>query len=78
MKKRFLIITVAQTIVILVLLLFAFLQKTEADRQRQVAEDYAKEAQQQTIIAEHNAQLAEEQRAIAEHLRAQLDSEVKR
>jgi hypothetical protein len=72
MKKRFLIITVAQTIVILVLLLFAFVQKTEADRQRQVAEDYAKEAQQQKMIADQNAMMAQQQRIIAEDLRARL------
>ncbi|HET7179053.1 MAG TPA: hypothetical protein VFI14_04975 [Chryseosolibacter sp.] len=72
MKKRFLIITVAQTIVILVLLLFAFVQKPEADRQRQVAEDYAKEAQQQKMIADQNAMMAQQQRIIAEDLRARL------
>lgn len=77
MKKRFLIITVAQTIIIVFLVLFVFVQKTEADRQRTIAEDNAKVAREQTIIAEHNAQVAQEQRAIADHLRTQLDLQVK-
>lgn len=61
MKKRFIVITAAQTIVILLLFVFAFVQKTEVDRQRQVAET--------------NAMQAQEQRIIAEHLRARLEAE---
>ena len=72
MKKTFAIIIAVQCIFIVALLVFSVAQKAEADRQRQVAEDYAKEAQQQKMIADQNAIMAQQQRIIAEDLRARL------
>lgn len=62
MKKRFLIITVVQGMLMVAMLMFAVLQKGEADKQRELAEANARQAQEQGIVAEH--------------LRIQLQSEV--
>jgi hypothetical protein len=53
MKKRYLIIIVAQAVLVVLMLVFAILQKQEADKQREVAEVNARAAQEQMIIAEH-------------------------
>ncbi len=67
MKTTFVIILIAQTLLILVLLTFALLQKAEADRQREHAEE------QRNIAVEH-ARRAEEARSNAEKIQLELDS----
>lgn len=69
MKKKFLVITVAQAIVILLLLIFSVLQKTEADKQRELAEMNANNARQQIVISE---QMKIQMRSEIESLRAEL------
>lgn len=53
MKKKFVAILVAQTVVILLLLMYAFVQKAEADKQ-------LRRAEQQRLQAEKNAARARE------------------
>jgi hypothetical protein len=63
MKKGYLIVIVAQTAFILLSLMYAFVQKAEAERQFKIA-------QQQREVAERNAMRAEE-------LRLELESACK-
>jgi hypothetical protein len=44
MKKRYVVVLVAQSVVILLMLSYAFVQKAEADRQREVAEQNERKA----------------------------------
>lgn len=60
------LILASATVLSLIALVFAVLQKSEADRQRTLAEDNAKKAQEQTVRAEKNFKEAEAQRKIAE------------
>lgn len=67
MKRKFVIILVAQTILILVLFTFALVQKAEADKQTALAVE-------QRALAVEQAKRAEEERFNAEKIRIQLDS----
>lgn len=60
MKSKFVIVLVAQTLLILALFAFALIQKAEADKQRELAVEQSKRA--------------EEERFNAEKIRMQLDS----
>lgn len=60
MKRKFVIILVAQTLLIFVFLAFALVQRAEADKQRERAAEFAK--------------MAEEERFNVEKIRMQLDS----
>ena len=62
MKKRFIVVTVVQAIVILWLTMFSFVQKAQAGKQR--------------TLAEMNARKAQEQMMISDHLRTQMQSEI--
>jgi predicted Holliday junction resolvase-like endonuclease len=53
MKRKFVIIMVAQSLLILLLFTFALLQKAEADKQRELAEELYKRAAQDRIHAEN-------------------------
>lgn len=52
MKRKFVIVLVAQTLLILALFAFALVQKAEADKQRELAVELANRAEEQRIIAE--------------------------
>jgi hypothetical protein len=78
MQKTFITILIGQTILCLVLLAYAFIQKKEADMQRQAAQENANMANAQAEavmaaqrVAEHNLQMAIEREASKE---AEIDS----
>jgi len=52
MKRKFVIVLVAQTLLILLFFTFALIQKGEADKQREVAEEQFKRAQEERFNAE--------------------------
>ena len=45
MKKKFIIILVTQSVMILLLLMYAFVQKVEADKHRKMAEEQRMQAE---------------------------------
>jgi hypothetical protein len=67
MKRKFVIVLVAQTLLILALFTFALIQKAEADKQREIAVE-------QRELAVEQAKRAEKERFIREKIRLQLDS----
>lgn len=64
MKKNILIGVLA--LISILSIVFAFIQKTEAEMQRQLADQNAVEAKLQNEVAKMAQHLAEEQRKIAE------------
>ncbi|HEU5147926.1 MAG TPA: High-affnity carbon uptake protein Hat/HatR [Chryseosolibacter sp.] len=60
------LILASATVVSLIFLVFAFIQKSEADKQRDIALEQTKLAESRKELAEKNFQLAEEQRKVAE------------
>ena len=64
MKKNLIIGVLA--LISILSIVFALMQKTEAERQRQLADQNAVEAKLQNEVAKMAQQLAEEQRKIAE------------
>ena len=71
------LILASATLVSLIVLVFAILQKSEADKQRLLAEDNAKIANEQTEIAKKNLELADEQRKIADNRRIEAEAATK-
>lgn len=67
------LVLASATVVSLIFLVFAFIQKSEADKQRLLAEDNAALAREQQKIAEQNAEEANAQRRIAEQRREQAE-----
>ena len=65
------------TVVSLIFLVFAFIQKSEADKQKEIAENNAIEAQKQTVIAQNNFEAAEEARKDADTRRLQAEAATK-
>jgi hypothetical protein len=60
MKKKFVIIIIAQTILIFVMLIFAFIQKTHADKAIEEAIASQVEAIKQKEVAFENVKIARE------------------
>jgi WD40 repeat protein/energy-coupling factor transporter ATP-binding protein EcfA2 len=61
------------TIISLIILVFAFIQKSNADKQTLIAQQQTLEADKQRILAVQNAKDAEEQRKVADEKRAEAE-----
>lgn len=63
--RIFALVLASATVVSLIFLVFAFIQKSEADKQRDIAIEQTQLTEKQKLIAEANARLAEEQKKVA-------------
>jgi choline-glycine betaine transporter len=74
MKRSYIIILSIQFVILIVVMLFALIQKAEADVQRQAAQANAIEAQQQSQAAIMNRVEANQEKHRADSLQQELDT----